>query len=138
MAVLGEKSKTFILLRISSLTEKSRMTFGQYRREMRDENPWTKVCCYLQPYEWFVRVLRLILQGGRGHCIGRFICCTLMIAIFMIVSIVLALALVSIFVNPFSIFTHSSCFQWIRPPSIVIGTAGLTSAGTSGVRISFR
>jgi len=72
-----------------------KMTFGQYRREMRDENPWTK--------------------GGRGHCIGRFICCTLMIAIFMIVSIVLALAL------------------WIRPPSIVIGTAGLTSAGTSGV-----
>ncbi|KIK57692.1 hypothetical protein GYMLUDRAFT_45857 [Collybiopsis luxurians FD-317 M1] len=71
--------------------------FSQYRREFRDENLWTK--------------------GGRGSCIGRFICCTLMIAVFMIVSILLALAL------------------WIRPPSIVIGSAGLTSAGTNGVQL---
>ncbi|KAF8831188.1 hypothetical protein HHX47_DHR1000104 [Lentinula edodes] len=47
----------------------------------------------------------------------RFFCCTLMIAVFMIVSIVLALAL------------------WIRPPSIIIGTAGLTSAGTNGIQL---
>ncbi|KAJ3862216.1 hypothetical protein EV359DRAFT_83545 [Lentinula novae-zelandiae] len=69
----------------------------QYRREFRNDNLWTK--------------------GGRGSCIGRFFCCTLMIAIFMIVSIVLALAL------------------WIRPPSIIIGSAGLTSAGTNGIQL---
>ncbi|KAJ3814954.1 hypothetical protein F5876DRAFT_86085 [Lentinula aff. lateritia] len=48
----------------------------QYRREFRNDNLWTK--------------------GGRGSCIGRFFCCTLMIAVFMIVSIVLALALYQI------------------------------------------
>jgi hypothetical protein len=69
---------------------------SQYRREIRDENLWTK--------------------GGRVNCIGRFVCCTLMIAVFIIVSIVLALAL------------------WIRPPSILIGSAGLTANGTSGVQ----
>ncbi|KAJ3744800.1 hypothetical protein DFH05DRAFT_1397748 [Lentinula detonsa] len=56
------------------------------------------------------------MKGGRVSCIGRFFCCTLMIAVFLIVSIVLALAL------------------WIRPPSIIIGSAGLTSAGTSGIQ----
>ncbi|KAF5389893.1 hypothetical protein D9757_003717 [Collybiopsis confluens] len=76
--------------------EKAAANFGQYRREYRDENLWTK--------------------GRRGSCIGRFVCCTLLIAIFIIVSIILALAL------------------WIRPPSIVIGSPGLTSAGTNGVQ----
>ncbi|KAF9475838.1 hypothetical protein BDN70DRAFT_923702 [Pholiota conissans] len=42
-------------------------------------------------------------QGGRGRCIGRVCCCSLMTAVFLIVSIVLALAL------------------WIRPPSISVG-----------------
>jgi len=70
--------------------------FSQYRREVRDGNLWTK--------------------GSRIGCIGRFVCCTLMIAVFIFVSIILALAL------------------WIRPPAIIIGTAGLTSAGTNGVQ----
>ncbi|KAJ3796939.1 hypothetical protein GGU11DRAFT_828263 [Lentinula aff. detonsa] len=35
-----------------------------------------------------------LMKGGRVSCIGRFFCCTLMIAVFLIVSIVLALALV--------------------------------------------
>jgi hypothetical protein len=72
------------------------MNFGQYRQRYRNENLWTK--------------------GGRVSCIGRYLCCTLMIAIFMIVSIVLALAL------------------WIRPPSIVIGSAGLSSGGSNAVQ----
>ncbi|KAF8163487.1 hypothetical protein B0H34DRAFT_325584 [Crassisporium funariophilum] len=42
-------------------------------------------------------------KGGRGRCIGRVCCCSLMTTIFLIVSIVLALAL------------------WVRPPSIKIG-----------------
>ncbi|KAG2020080.1 hypothetical protein CC2G_005460 [Coprinopsis cinerea AmutBmut pab1-1] len=42
-------------------------------------------------------------KGSRGRCIGRFLCCTIMITILLVVSIVLALAL------------------WIRPPAIDIG-----------------
>ncbi|KAF8892494.1 hypothetical protein BD779DRAFT_1670187 [Infundibulicybe gibba] len=41
-------------------------------------------------------------KGGRGRCVGRFCCCTLLIAAFLFVSIILALAL------------------WIRPPSVTI------------------
>jgi len=43
-------------------------------------------------------------KGGRGRCAGRVCCCTLMTTVFLIVSIVLALAL------------------WVRPPSIGIGS----------------
>lgn len=42
-------------------------------------------------------------KGSRARCVGRFACCTIMIAVLLIVSIVLSLAL------------------WIRPPSIEIG-----------------
>jgi len=74
--------------------------FGQYRRTRGYgyENAWTK--------------------GSRLSCVGRFFCCTLLIGIFILVSIVLALAL------------------WIRPPSVIIGTPGLTSAGTSAVQLN--
>ncbi|ESK94525.1 epressed protein [Moniliophthora roreri MCA 2997] len=61
--------------------------------------------------------VNLWTQGGRGRCFGRFCCCTLMIALFLFISIVLALAL------------------WIRPPSVTIGNAqvrgGTTGADTS-------
>ncbi|KAK7693542.1 hypothetical protein QCA50_003111 [Cerrena zonata] len=50
-------------------------------------------------------------KGGRGRCFGRFFCCTIMIFVFLLVSIILSLAL------------------WIRPPDIEIG--GITQA-TSG------
>jgi len=60
----------------------------------------------------------LCTKGGRVRCIGRICCCSLMTTVFLIVSIVLALAL------------------WIRPPSITIGsvqplsgTSTLTSSG---------
>ncbi|KJA27383.1 hypothetical protein HYPSUDRAFT_931062 [Hypholoma sublateritium FD-334 SS-4] len=72
-------------------------------------------------------------KGGRGRCAGRVCCCTLMTTVFLIVSIVLALAL------------------WVRPPSITIGdvqtmtvdgnTIQQTSTGLSvnlGVSISVR
>ncbi|TRM62620.1 hypothetical protein BD626DRAFT_51951 [Schizophyllum amplum] len=63
-----------------------------------DENRWTK--------------------GGRGRCIGRFFCCTLMTAVFLILSILLALAL------------------WIRPPNIVVGELDTTS-GSGGSVVQF-
>jgi hypothetical protein len=47
----------------------------------------------------------LCTKGGRVRCFGRICCCSLMTTVFLIVSIVLALAL------------------FIRPPSIVIGSA---------------
>ncbi|KAF6763944.1 hypothetical protein DFP72DRAFT_873826 [Ephemerocybe angulata] len=43
-------------------------------------------------------------KGGRGRCFGRFFCCTLMVAVLLIVSVVLTLAL------------------WIRPPAVTIGS----------------
>ncbi|KAL0946645.1 hypothetical protein HGRIS_012839 [Hohenbuehelia grisea] len=52
-------------------------------------------------------------KGGRGRCVGRFCCCTLMIAVFLIISIVLALAL------------------WIRPPSIVLSDVQPVSTGST-------
>lgn len=35
------------------------------------------------------------MRGGRASCFGRFFCCTVMIFLFLVVSIVLSLALVS-------------------------------------------
>lgn len=64
------------------LTKQTASTLRQYRYDRRGAL-WTK--------------------GGRGRCIGRFCCCTIMTILFLIVSIVLALAL------------------WIRPPAITIG-----------------
>ncbi|KAJ3520684.1 hypothetical protein NMY22_g12642 [Coprinellus aureogranulatus] len=42
-------------------------------------------------------------KGSRARCCGRFFCCTIMLAVLVIVSIVLSLAL------------------WIRPPAVTIG-----------------
>jgi len=56
----------------------------------------------------------LCTKGGRVRCIGRICCCSLMTAVFLIVSLVLALAL------------------WIRPPSITIGAVQpLSGSGLS-------
>ncbi|KAH0583758.1 hypothetical protein J132_00769 [Termitomyces sp. J132] len=51
-------------------------------------------------------------RGGRGWCLGRFFCCTLMSAVLLFVCIILSLAL------------------WIRPPDVVIG--GVDTVSTSG------
>ncbi|KZT26414.1 hypothetical protein NEOLEDRAFT_1113225 [Neolentinus lepideus HHB14362 ss-1] len=58
----------------------------------------------------------LWIRGGRGRCIGRFCCCTLLMALFLVVSIILSLLL------------------WIRPPSINMLGVG---APTSGSEIQF-
>jgi len=59
----------------------------------------------------------LCTKGGRFRCFGRICCCSLMTTVFLILSIVLALAL------------------YIRPPSITIGSvqplAGSTTSGIS-------
>lgn len=54
-------------------------------------------------------------KGGRGRCIGRFCCCTIMTVLFLIVSIVLALAL------------------WVRPPGIIIGQVAPAPQGGSTI-----
>ncbi|KAI6045683.1 hypothetical protein EDC04DRAFT_2559012 [Pisolithus marmoratus] len=54
-------------------------------------------------------------KGTRGRCIGRFCCCTIMITLFLIISIVLALLL------------------WARPPNVIVGTVG-SSSTTSEVQ----
>ncbi|KAG2041661.1 hypothetical protein BDR03DRAFT_945351 [Suillus americanus] len=43
-------------------------------------------------------------KGSRISCLGRFCCCTLMIAVFLIVSILLAL------------------LMWVRPPDAIVGS----------------
>ncbi|EGN93305.1 hypothetical protein SERLA73DRAFT_189872 [Serpula lacrymans var. lacrymans S7.3] len=56
-------------------------------------------------------------KGGRGRCIGRFCCCTLLVIIFLVISILLALAM------------------WITPPDIVVGTvAPQSTAGGSEIQ----
>jgi len=52
-------------------------------------------------------------RGGRGRCIGRFCCCTLLIASFLIISIVLALLL------------------WVRPPNITVGAVSAPTSSSS-------
>lgn len=51
-------------------------------------------------------------KGSRGRCICRFCCCTFLIGIFLIVSIVLALLI------------------WIRPPDIQINSVALPVSGS--------
>ncbi|THH10714.1 hypothetical protein EW145_g1160 [Phellinidium pouzarii] len=57
-------------------------------------------------------------KGGRGKCCLRFCCCTLFIAVFLIISIVLTLAV------------------WIRPPDITINQVGLTAANGSTFQVT--
>ncbi|KAF8077847.1 hypothetical protein FPV67DRAFT_1463211 [Lyophyllum atratum] len=56
-------------------------------------------------------------KGGRGRCFGRVCCCTLMIAVLLFVSIILALAL------------------WISPPNITIGDVNTVSKGGSAIQL---
>ncbi|KIK30928.1 hypothetical protein PISMIDRAFT_669858 [Pisolithus microcarpus 441] len=63
-------------------------------------------------------------KGSRWHCIGRFCCCTIMITLFFIVSIILALLL------------------WARPPNVIVGnvepssTASEVQLESNGVQIN--
>ncbi|RDB21499.1 hypothetical protein Hypma_011707 [Hypsizygus marmoreus] len=56
-------------------------------------------------------------KGSRGRCVGRFCCCTLLIAVLLIVCIVLALAL------------------WIRPPNITIGDVKTVAKDGSTIQL---
>ncbi|KAI0637007.1 hypothetical protein C8Q77DRAFT_1154884 [Trametes polyzona] len=42
-------------------------------------------------------------KGSRASCFGRFFCCTIMIFVFLLISIILSLAL------------------WLRPPNVIVG-----------------
>ncbi|KIO26264.1 hypothetical protein M407DRAFT_243815 [Tulasnella calospora MUT 4182] len=52
-------------------------------------------------------------KGGRRRCVGRFCCCTVMMTLFLIISIVLALAL------------------WARPPDIRFNGISLPTGGSA-------
>ena len=65
-------------------------------------------------------------RGGALATFGRFLCCTIMIAVFLFISIVLSLALVCD-CPPHAISRSSFARQWIRPPSVLIGTPALNS-----------
>ncbi|KAF4603830.1 hypothetical protein EYR38_004246 [Pleurotus pulmonarius] len=60
----------------------------------------------------------LITKGGKGRTCLRFCCCTLLIALFLFISIVLSLAL------------------WIRPPNLIIGNVSLMSTSASPIQLS--
>lgn len=55
-------------------------------------------------------------KGGRGRCVGRFFCCTVMIVLLLIFSIVLAL------------------LMWVRPPDIQVSGFTLPSTGAVSVQ----
>ncbi|KAJ7510000.1 hypothetical protein B0H11DRAFT_2215833 [Mycena galericulata] len=55
---------------------------------------------------------RLWTKGGGGRCFGRFFCCTFMILIFLVVTILLALVL------------------WLRPPGINFGNVAPLTSGS--------
>ncbi|KAI0721124.1 hypothetical protein C8T65DRAFT_632280 [Cerioporus squamosus] len=59
-------------------------------------------------------------KGSRASCFGRFFCCTIMIFVFFLISIVLSLAL------------------WLRPPNIIIGqpTPDLSTFNVNGTSFS--
>ncbi|KAH9951238.1 hypothetical protein B0H21DRAFT_718000 [Amylocystis lapponica] len=51
-------------------------------------------------------------RGSRGRCIGRFFCCTIMIFVFLVISILLSLAL------------------WIKPPNVIISQPTFNTSGS--------
>ncbi|KAK0503426.1 hypothetical protein EDD18DRAFT_1137798 [Armillaria luteobubalina] len=75
------------------------------------EFPKEKVPQTLKKYRYETQG-NLWTRGSRPRCIGRFCCCTLLIAVFLILSILLSLAL------------------WIRPPTLTIGE--LTTVASNG------
>ncbi|KAI0082661.1 hypothetical protein K474DRAFT_1681087 [Panus rudis PR-1116 ss-1] len=60
-------------------------------------------------------------KGGRGRCIGRFCCCSIMIFLFFLISIIFSLALGSLF----------RYAQWIRPPDVEVNGIQPTSSGST-------
>jgi len=60
---------------------------------------------------------QLWTKGGRGRCIGRFCCCTLMITLLLFVSIALTLVL------------------WVRPPNVSIGEVQTVSKSGSAIQL---
>ncbi|EIN07222.1 hypothetical protein PUNSTDRAFT_53598 [Punctularia strigosozonata HHB-11173 SS5] len=91
-----EKDEPFSAPRSTSVRRKgsrSAATIRTWRYEHQESNMWT--------------------AGSRGRCFGRFLCCSLMTFVFLLVSIVLALAL------------------WVRPPSVTIGQLSTITNGSA-------
>lgn len=74
-------------------------------------------------------------RGGALATFGRLFCCTIMIAVFLFISVVLSLALVCFcfrMLTPEASLPHQTLYQWVRPPSVLIGTPTINS--TQAVR----
>ncbi|KAI1795906.1 hypothetical protein LXA43DRAFT_1164044 [Ganoderma leucocontextum] len=63
-------------------------------------------------------------KGSRASCCGRFFCCTLMIFILLLISVVLTIAL--------------TAFQYLRPPNIIVGepTVDVSSVSINSSSVS--
>jgi len=95
-------------LAAKSLDETSRFDPGEFTPSPRGPKTAHNLRQYRMEFQG-----HLWTKGGRGSCFGRFFCCTFMILILLVVTIILALVL------------------WLRPPSIVIGqVAPMTSGST--------
>jgi len=55
----------------------------------------------------------LLTKGGRGPCIGRFACCSIMTILFLLISIALSFAM------------------WLRPPDITFGSIQAPTSGSA-------
>ncbi|KAJ6623523.1 hypothetical protein B0H10DRAFT_2010236 [Mycena sp. CBHHK59/15] len=91
-----------------SLDETSRFDPGEFTPSPRGPKTAHNLRRYRQEFQG-----HLWTKGGRASCFGRFFCCTFMIIVFLLVTILLALTL------------------WLRPPSISFGeVAPMTSGST--------
>lgn len=61
-------------------------------------------------------------KGSRASCCGRFFCCTLMIFLLFLISVVLTIALVSgLFKLHPTRGSQAVAFQYLRPPNVIVG-----------------
>ncbi|KAI0306347.1 hypothetical protein B0F90DRAFT_1946470 [Multifurca ochricompacta] len=66
-------------------------------------------------------------RGSGPRCFCRFFCCTVLVTLLLVISIILCLALVR---QPRGFFPQSWLhfyFQWIQPPDVIIGGGNVTS-----------
>ncbi|KAJ7172349.1 hypothetical protein C8R46DRAFT_1216190 [Mycena filopes] len=90
-----------------SIDETSRFDPGEFTPSPRGPKTASNLRRYRMDFQG-----PLWTRGGRGRCFGRFFCCTFMIIVFLLISIILALVL------------------FLRPPSLDFGDVAPMSTGT--------
>ncbi|KAJ6597019.1 hypothetical protein DFH09DRAFT_109035 [Mycena vulgaris] len=91
-----------------SLDESSRFDAGEFTPSPRGPKTASSLRQYRKEFQG-----EMWTKGGRGRCFGRFFCCTFMIIIFLVVTILLSLVL------------------WLRPPSINFGDVAPMTSGSA-------